>query len=808
MSRVVVLQEALIQERLAWTHADRLSDRRRQDTDPVLLWSRGHPRAWLAERWPDHTLTVPWALRSPAQREADVTRLEALLATPGLDPEWYHLACLEQDRAAAWAAPPPGYPAVLGELAHEPYTVASLPLAPGPFVRQCGFWSQARWGREHWLVGLFNKVLPQPCRARVFPRMLKRLVGGFPDRQLLLRHIGLLGLLGHYEAVPPAHRLPVAWRHGLRLRAAMHPEDLDDFLLQTPALVVFLLRRLLLWCVQDHAPLAQHVGLMCPGATLDGVVGVTDAVLHEVRQLLQQSGERPRDGAQLWSDELRHTVQEHCRTAHLRRVLRHSYQRQRPALTTFLPTCRRYDGAGTPGGGPDGDDEDTGGGADPVPAAGEPVLAPETVAALYELVHRHDPVHTHVGPDLLPWLVHLGMPAPAVDTLQTTIRRYDHERLGKRELWKQLGKFRTRYPYSFRLVRTLCHYWNRYRQHRLYPLPHHYRLHQTEAVRAKFDLPLDTPHVPVERLCVVYCYVCGTVYSLLRSTARAARRPREDAHAVAARRAATAQALQVDPDAVDGAPRLHFRTRRARVLAVLHENRLPDPAAVHRTATASTRRATAEAYGYGTVSVDHRTGFMYCNRNEAHGPHRCPDAPLATLPLLGRVLQLGRRLVVLCPRTRCGIPFVYHHGCVYSPRGFLCPPCSVAWLREKRRRWSRWPTLKRTGAGRRSPASTAAAAEPTCAVGGCLLRNAARTYCYPHGLLLCRRHHHAYVAAQVRRVPLANAAEALQEILRARKVLDAQDHAWRVAKGRRIRAEQRRTESNHDLRRRFYYEAT
>lgn len=71
------------------------------------------------------------------------------------------------------------------------------------------------------------------------------------------------------------------------------------------------------------------------------------------------------------------------------------------------------------------------------------------------------------------------------------------------------------------------------------------------------------------------------------------------------------------------------------------------------------------------------TGQIFCTKSKANHKGRCADQPLEQIPLLGRILVWGQRLIMLCPQPGCGNPMtVDNELCDFSEHGPCCKPCT------------------------------------------------------------------------------------------------------------------------------------
>jgi hypothetical protein len=143
----------------------------------------------------------------------------------------------------------------------------------------------------------------------------------------------------------------------------------------------------------------------------------------------------------------------------------------------------------------------------------------------------------------------------------------------------------------------------------------------------------------------------------------------------------------------------------------------------------------AKFYRYGLYNAvrDYTTGQVYCKRAKANHRGACRDTPLSSVCLLGVRYSFERKVYQLC--VGCGDIMVpdtrsCHHDSASG--GMLCCECSyVAKVDE-----TKTDTTARFLEG----------LDRTCV---CCNKRAVSPYLYPHGIVICHRHHSRFMMRKV-----------------------------------------------------------
>jgi hypothetical protein len=126
-------------------------------------------------------------------------------------------------------------------------------------------------------------------------------------------------------------------------------------------------------------------------------------------------------------------------------------------------------------------------------------------------------------------------------------------------------------------------------------------------------------------------------------------------------------------------------------------------------------------WGYRNAVVDYQTLEIYCKRHKENQRGKCGEEPLSKIPLLGHLLYFNGRCMMLCPQRGCGLPMVLDFK--YTFFNHLGPACSEC-------------TKKL-----RQPQATSITHDARCLKCWQPTQKPGRTHLYPHGVVLCKRHH-------------------------------------------------------------------
>jgi hypothetical protein len=119
--------------------------------------------------------------------------------------------------------------------------------------------------------------------------------------------------------------------------------------------------------------------------------------------------------------------------------------------------------------------------------------------------------------------------------------------------------------------------------------------------------------------------------------------------------------------------------------------------------------------GYRDCVVDLHTNEIYCRRDKTNHRGTCGVKPLEQIFLLGRSLRYGNKVLFLCPQAGCGkIMSLDPSVAAHTERGWACCKCSEKVT----------PVVKE---------------KYTCTF--CGVDEIKEGYHYPHGVLLCKKHH-------------------------------------------------------------------
>lgn len=182
-------------------------------------------------------------------------------------------------------------------------------------------------------------------------------------------------------------------------------------------------------------------------------------------------------------------------------------------------------------------------------------------------------------------------------------------------------------------------------------------------------------------------------------------------------------------------------------------------------------------HGLRDALKDYETGLVYCRRGKVSFRGACRDVPLAAIPLIGLRVALGDRCYQLCVRCAC-IMVPDREACDADPEAggaLLCCACTAD---------------ARKQAVQEAPEERLARElDRSCAFCG---RTASHPYLYPHGVVLCGRHHTPRVAREVEEAAPADAAASRHAVESAARRLDDARRARAQPQADRQRAAQRR----------------
>jgi hypothetical protein len=786
-----------------------LQKKLRMHEGPAAYLTRWSKRSWPAvlstpeaeDGWTSFCRAWEWRLpvylrtRTEAlAADRQLLRLEAWL--DGVKPQseallrtWirmqHHLSlCRDENEVVTWSETLPQDMGLVAHLMGSLYTPYHLSTEMRAHIREVCFWTQHRSGHVSELVHMFSKALNQPCRARKLSAMLRRYMRNNPTHRYIMTGVLLAGLLGQYPDEPAARRLSLVWRTALRITAYKHPVALEQLCTRCPNLMLFCMRKCLLWWVSEEPVLRQHLQCMSPWNEFQQVVEQT---LASVRLWISDSESTPSREVLLsadtplscpFSEAALNRIEELCgEQAHVR-VRSVCYQRQRSGLTSVLHTCRRVGDEMTMN--EDADEfadenaPDTGNWAQ----RSKMLLSPEIHALMWDWVRRFDPRYHRVEEVIFPYVHLLGVPPAAIQSMNEWIVEYDRWRMGKRALKQRVFAFMETYPYSFALYHALCGAWAEHACMTIYTLPHHYRVHQIEALRIKYGLTRPSASgsvsltVPLQKVHLRYCGVCNSVYSVLRN------------HYNKRRAAPMTQLVQSALRAArDGGGSGGLRLTNTHVepvghcveTLVTHTERqcLAERVVCGRLGCAvvgagmpqwSVHKGTKFAdfhyeFGYTGCAWDPFTSLVYCKMDRVKEQRRCSLQPLNSCLLLGTLLW-NRGWIALCPHPGCALPFVYHpDDCAYTERGYVCVACS------EKVRLQQWRRRLQSVEGCLDVVNMSVRDGTRCGVCGTPLQNKRACFLYPHNIVLCAKHHNPRTVQAMQGASLCSKEEALQILM-------------------------------------------
>jgi hypothetical protein len=579
------------------------------------------------------------------------------------------------------------------------FTVDELAEDMRPYALESCFWFQLRSGHIPPLVHLFSKATNQPCQKRKLPEMLMRFVRNNQYHRTLLRDMVLMVILGTYPDTDVKDRLSLKHRDHIRLRCSEQPGFIDKMVMSCTDLTLFALRRMLVHCVDDDPIYSKHVGLLCDWPAYAVAVKNT---MRNLRLALNSM-----ELLDITSVEFEGVATQVCLSAHVA-ILRTCYKRQRLPLLSFLHTSNR---------GSSGNFEfrvtDTTTNA--TMSRSKPTIDATIMVFLQDWIGKLESHNASLKQDVLPYLVELGVPLRATESMLIIISDYDEFRLGQRTLNNRLDHFARLFPYSFYLIQVVCMLWVERENVQVFELPQHYEENQITALQTKFEIPTTSNIIMRNRLNFHYCDVCRGVYSIIRC---------HKSNNIGKGR------LLKSPANVGMAPPASARVKRA-------------------------PKNKTFSFGYNGAVSDYFTGSLFCRLDNQIAHRRCSSQPLRSILLLGRVIIFDRQMIALCPHDSCGLPFVFcSESSIYTRQGYVCHVCSTNIRLQNRSQRMVLPLL-----------SNAKGAQSRCGVCACILREKKACFVYPGNVLLCAKHHSLNLAEYMQRFMLVSAETCVTKML-------------------------------------------
>lgn len=119
--------------------------------------------------------------------------------------------------------------------------------------------------------------------------------------------------------------------------------------------------------------------------------------------------------------------------------------------------------------------------------------------------------------------------------------------------------------------------------------------------------------------------------------------------------------------------------------------------------------------GYRDCVVDLHTNEIYCRRDKTNHRGTCGVKPLEQIFLLGRTLRYGNKVLFLCPQVGCGKIMSFDPSvAAHTARGWACCKCSQVVAQVSKEKYA-------------------------CTL--CGVDEIKDGYHYPHGVVLCKKHH-------------------------------------------------------------------
>lgn len=641
---------------------------------------------------------------------------------------------------------------------------------------RCCFWADTK-GKNDKLVHIMCKLLPQPCQTRKFHQVCTRYMESSPTIQRDVVQWIVCAMLGNYRNIEHSHRPEVVARSEIYYlyRAALPPRW-RDLVNRSPDFVVFCLRLYLIHCVEEHPVLLRNVSTLFSWTRFKEVVM---DVMYKSRNiimppLLAAAAARP-GGAVDWltPEADAKWVKELNAVCNVGKqaILRTSYQRQRrPLIYDFFNVCRAFVKKDNPP--PDIIER---------LKSDARYIDPTHVEPLERLVKMIDPLNMHITRDIILVFEAFGLSKQALIALINLNCAYERDHAGKRVIGFALRHVIGRYPYAFALFAAFCRLWRAHQWIQIRPLPLHYTQNQVRALQERYNIE-DSKAIPKEDTEFVFCEGCRGVYSLVTSgrlphkacTKHNAQncglcnkeyeygyncvlmdfetdkifcskshdlRPAREVHDVLVetsdplafvcwvRPGSAPESKQYydpeeenksDNEADDTDDDEHKRKRHKKGRKV-DEAHVPLPKGVLPLG----------------IEMDLETLLAPGKMASAAAPVRVERQELTTIPLIGQLVVIEKRVIFLCPQKGCGRVAEYNaESSWYNERGFSCRNCSDHFRLQQRRRLHNAhirPSVHQN----------------ICAICNLPIKNSKEAFCYPPDLVLCRKHHSAEMAKGV-----------------------------------------------------------
>lgn len=485
----------------------------------------------LVQRCP-HLLSEPRLWQSHAAEALEAFALQELCIQRKTDVEAAYLGRLLADWAALGGREPPLGEDLLPELHSD--------------VMNSSLWQSLRQ-TSSLASQLVSKALPQRCQRRQYAELVHSVLrsASAEPRQSFLE-LAACSLLGNYRHATTRVRdrtlrlqIYACVGRGPLARNAGASEWLRKLLDEVPSLLAFATREYLVYVLKDNPVLRRHCNIMFDVTQFEHVVV---GCMEQVRALVARHLAAHPQAAPTVAQTAARTVP----TAAPRAPPQP--RRQRTAAgpshsTPLAPRATAAAGSLTPF-------------AELVQALAEPLaqahtqhlevcyprqrppficevrsarvdvtlpeVSDEVSAALGDLVARIDPLTSDADAAqlLIEALVALGG-APAAQTRLRALRlRYDVHRVGKRFFRSEVNAVAQQFPLTLAVLRLGARLWRLQADTQLLRLPRHMQMAQARGLAALLQTPAATAAgapllVPSETAHVVFCHVCGVVYSIV-----------------------------------------------------------------------------------------------------------------------------------------------------------------------------------------------------------------------------------------------------------------------------------------------------
>jgi len=244
------------------------------------------------------------------------------------------------------------------------------------------------------------------------------------------------------------------------------------------------------------------------------------------------------------------------------------------------------------------------------------LIQPEVYDALKAVVQRERPRETGAYQRCLEWLPEFGVSLEVVLYTKEILQHYERASVSIEKLKQRFTCLHKFEPYAYTLLQLIAELLKEAERHFSWHwLPYHYRAAQIDALCSRFPVTQEHRILLPSNLCLVFCEVCRTEYSLVRVFVN--------------------------------------KTTGKKMYTQYYRCGLRD------------------------VVVDYLTNEVYCKRTKVNVRGRCGEHPLTQFPILGRAFWKDGKCYMICGQKDCGLRMEYDPDqCMVNERGAACSDCT------------------------------------------------------------------------------------------------------------------------------------